>query len=168
MVYHCTAYPNMVFTGQVLLLASSHVQRVKYKEITQGGDVHCTLGKFNHPIYLQRTGFKERNPNKQHLNLQTCWITRCLPPPLTCSYFVLERIIHKARIVKEGWGITFFARDYWYGRSWWFFGVNALWEFHLFATCNKNTSECNKGDMSSSVGKMCKICSKAKWQCGKL
>lgn len=72
MVYHCTAYSNMVFTGQVLLLASSHVQRDKCKEVTQGGDVHCTLGNFNHPIYLQRTGFKERKPNKQHLNLQTC------------------------------------------------------------------------------------------------
>lgn len=72
MVYHCTAYPNMVFTGQVPLLASSHVQRVKCKEKTQGDDVHCTLGNFNHPIYLQRTGLKERKPNKQHLNLQTC------------------------------------------------------------------------------------------------
>lgn len=50
MVYHCTAYPNMVFTGQVILLVSSHVQRVKCKEKTQGDDVHCTLGNFNHPI----------------------------------------------------------------------------------------------------------------------
>lgn len=48
MVYHCTAYP--IFTGQVLFLASSHVQRVKC-----GGDVHCTLGNINHPIDLQRT-----------------------------------------------------------------------------------------------------------------
>lgn len=72
MVYHCTAYPNMVFTGQVLLLASSHVQRVTCREKTQGGDIHRMLGNFNHPIYLQRTGFKERKPNKQHLNLQTC------------------------------------------------------------------------------------------------
>lgn len=70
MVYHCTAYPNMVFTGQVILLASSHVQRVKCKlkkKQKQGDDVHCTLGNFNHPIYLQRTGFKERKPNKQHI-----------------------------------------------------------------------------------------------------
>lgn len=72
MVYHCTAYPNMVFTGKVLLLANSHVQRVKYKETTQNDDVHCMLGNFNHPIYLQRTGFKGRKPNKQHLNLQPC------------------------------------------------------------------------------------------------
>lgn len=63
MVYHCTAYPNMVFTGQVLLGASSHVQRVNVKENTQGEDVRCTLGNLNHPTYLQRSGFK---PNKQH------------------------------------------------------------------------------------------------------
>lgn len=70
MVYHCTAYPNMVFTGQLPLLASSHVQRVKCKENTQGDGVHRTLGNFNRPIYLQR--FKEGKPNKQHWNLQTC------------------------------------------------------------------------------------------------
>lgn len=59
MVYHCTAYPNMVFTGQVLLLVSSHVQRVKCKKKKKKG----MLGSFNHPIYLQRTGFKRGNPS---------------------------------------------------------------------------------------------------------
>lgn len=45
--------------------------------------------------------------------------------------------------MKEGGGITFFARDYWYNRwdtGWWFFGVNALFEsFNLFVTCHKKT-----------------------------
>lgn len=97
----------------------------------------------------------------------------CPPSPVTSPFVVcrcfLKKINNKARIVEEGGGVTFFARDYWYNRwdtGWWFFGVNALFqEFHLFVTCNENTSECNEGDTSSSVGKMCKICSKAKWQC---
>lgn len=80
MVYHCTAYSNMVFTGQVLSLASSQVQRVKCKEITQVDDVHCTLGNFNHPIYLQRTGFKEETQQT------ACESTDLLNYPSSSSY----------------------------------------------------------------------------------
>lgn len=76
MVYHCTAYPNMVFTGQVLLLASSHVQRVKYKETTQGNDVHCTLGNFNHPIYLQRI---QREETQQTAFESTALLNHLMP-----------------------------------------------------------------------------------------
>lgn len=168
MVYHCTAYSKTWYLQVKLLLASSHIQRVKCKELTQGDGVHCTLGNFNHPIYLQRSGFEERKPNKQHLNLQTCWITQCLPTSLTCSY--KKKIIHKARIVKEGGGITFFARDYWYNRwdtGWRFFGVNALFEGF---TClsQKTHPSATKGTCLVLSGRnMCKICSKAKWQCCK-
>lgn len=104
MVFHCTAYPNRVFTSQVLSLASSRL-RVKYKKKKQPQQQQqnacCALGNLNHPISLQRS----QPPRASLRSLDN----RMPSSPLVCR--VSFEKINKARIVKEGVGITFFAWD---------------------------------------------------------
>lgn len=101
MVFHCTAYPNRVFTSQVLSLASSRLRESNIKKIQQQQNASCALGNLNHPISLQRS-----QPPRASLRLMD---NRMPSSPLVCQ--VSFEKINKARIVKEGVGITFFAWD---------------------------------------------------------
>lgn len=71
-----------------------------------------------------------------------------------------KNFIHKARIAKEGGGITFFARDYWYNRwdtGWWFFGLNALFESFTCLSHVTKTHPCaTKGTCLVLSGKCAK------------
>lgn len=119
--------------------------------------------KPSHPLRLQRS-----QPPSARLRLLE---SRMPSSPLTCR--VSFEKINKARIVKEGGGITFFAK----GLESELVGHRSmvLWgkctfsrvSNHIFRKNKMKTSHCNKGDTSRSIGTMCKICSKAKWQCCK-
>lgn len=103
MVFHCTAYPNIVFTSQVLSLASSRLRGSNVKKTHNV--VHCALGN----LKTIPSTCKELDSNSE-----------CIDEPIgSYDAFLLRlhlvfllRKINKARIVKEGVGITFFAWDY--------------------------------------------------------
>lgn len=100
MVFHCTAYPNIVFTSQVLSLASSRLRESNIKNNNNNNkNARCALGNLNHPIQLQRT-----QPPSAVLRL----LDNRMPSSHLMSRVSFEKI-NKARIVKEGVGITFFA-----------------------------------------------------------
>lgn len=88
--------------------------------------MYTTLGKLNHPIYSQRTELNKQN-SRMRLNFPHTFL-----PAMSTSYFV--KINNKARIVQEGGGVTFWARDYPYRRDTRLMVLWGKYTYHLFVT----------------------------------
>lgn len=162
MVFHCTTYPNIVFTSQVLSLASSRLRESNIKNNNNNKNARCALGNLNHPIQLQRT-----QPPSAVLRL----LDNRMPSSHLMSRVSFEKI-NKARIVKEGVGITFFAlgleSELMGHRSMVLWGkctfsrVSLVYHIFRKKTNKKKHPTATKATHLMSIGTMCKICSKAK------